>query len=150
MHDTDTDTTMDTPAPPGVDVDALAARMTDFEAAAAPPPDETGPALDVVRRAISTERKARTVGTLRRMGLDSAITDAQALEVAPDVDPDDLGGVAALEVFRRANLRLFRSPVDLYTPESTVAAVATDVSGYRARLGGMFNADKFIAAMWRR
>lgn len=84
------------------------------------------------------DRRGAQIATLQGYGLTTAITAAQALTLAPDVDPRDPEGLATFERFRDDNPHLF------------APAVSAAEAQLRAQLepmarSGIFNMDKLIA-----
>lgn len=83
------------------------------------------------------ERNASRVGTLRELGLNTQLSEAQVLAIAPDIDPRDPDGRATFEAWAAGNPALFRAPSD---PRAEVL---------RAELAhiprtGLFNVDQAI------
>jgi len=73
--------------------------------APAPAPAPTDK-LDAVERFMVRERHASRLDALRRMGAEGPFSDAQLLALSPDVDVKEADGLAKLEEWRKANLRL--------------------------------------------
>lgn len=118
---------------------ALEQRLAALEAKPTAPPE----ALDTITRYMARERNDRRLDTVRRMGLDVRLSDAQVLGMVPDVDPRDPDGLAKLEQWRGANSALFTSQGK--TQKSIVDALKTDLQP----LGnGLFSTDKLIGSLF--
>jgi fructose-1,6-bisphosphatase/sedoheptulose 1,7-bisphosphatase-like protein len=102
--------------------------------------------FDQLERVMERDRKSALVATVRQMGFNAALSDAQILALVPDVDPREPGGVAKVEEFRQQNPSLFRSSGP--TPESVIEAARVDVSQVQAKAGKLFNADALVRSLF--
>lgn len=101
--------------------------------------------FETVDKMSRRDRDTARLDALRKMGLESPLSDAQILALTPDVDPRDVGAIASLEAWRQANQRLFR--VSAPTPESIVEAARVDMADLDQKTGGLFSSEKLIKSL---
>lgn len=74
---------------------------------------EDAAAWGELKRFVAANRAAARTEALKEKGLDAPmLSEAQLLAIAPDVDPREPEGAAALEAWRKENSHLFRPPED--------------------------------------
>lgn len=123
---------------------ALEARLATLEtkpqvAAIAP---ET---LDKVERFMVREKNDRRLETVKRMGLNVPLSDAQILALAPDVDPREPDGIAKIEQWRAANKGMFTQQGQ--TQQSIVDALKSDLEELGKKTS-LFSASKLTASIF--
>jgi len=89
------------------------------------------------------DRKGRLLGHLRQRGADGSIlTDANLMQLAPDVDPDTPEGAAAVEAWQQANPHLFVVQAVTQQQQTQMLVDAIPKAPGRKLFG-----DKFVAGL---
>ena len=118
---------------------ALIAKVASLEAST---PDAAK--MEQIDRFILRERNEARLSTLKRMGFDAPLGDAQILALAPDVDPREPEGMAKLEEWRQQNQRMFRAAGP--SQESIAEAVRLGVGALQKK-SGLVSTDKLVASL---
>lgn len=123
---------------------ALEARLAALEMK--PAPAAVAPeTLEEVKRFMTRERNDRRLDTVKRMGLNVPLSDAQILALAPDVDPREPDGIAKIEQWRVANKVMFTQQGQ--TQQSVVEALKTDLEELGKKTS-LFSASKLTASIF--
>lgn len=101
--------------------------------------------LEEVKRFMTRERNDRRLDTVKRMGLNVPLSDAQILALAPDVDPREPDGIAKIEQWRVANKVMFTQQGQ--TQQSVVEALKTDLEEL-GKKSSLFSAGKLTASIF--
>jgi hypothetical protein len=103
--------------------------------------------FEEIKNFMQRDRHAARLDTLKRMGFDAPLGDAQILALAPDVDPREPDGLAKFEAFRQANPRMFRPAGP--SQESITEAVRVELGqDFEKKTGGLFSADKLVKSIF--
>jgi hypothetical protein len=101
-------------------------------------------AIETIAKTHERDVSDARLAALRRMGLSDSLSDANALALAPRVDPRDAAGLVALEQWRQSNSGLFRSqgPTQAQVLEKLTPAID------RLPKSALFSTDKLIGRLY--
>lgn len=118
----------------------LAALESKSTVAPAPSPE-----ADAMRAFLAREKNAARLATVKQMGYEAPLSDAQILAIVPDVDPREPAGLAEFEKFRQANSKAFKSPGQ--TAQSMIEALKGPLEEMGKKTA-LFSADKLMASVF--
>lgn len=101
-------------------------------------------AIESITKTHERDQNEARLAALRRMGLIEGLSDANALALAPKVDPRDPAGLVALEQWRQGNASLFRSqgPTQAQVLEKLTPAID------KLPKSALFSTDKLLGRLY--
>lgn len=132
----------------GVDAEreALKQKVAALEAKLAPPVVAPVPeGFDEVRAFVAREKNTARINTIRQMGFQPKLSDADLLKILPDADPTTADGLAKFEAWRAANSGSFTPPGQ---PASVVIdSIKSEVEGM-GKGNALFSAAKLMTSVF--